>query len=105
MTSSSGTMDQVYKVTDYVMGRDNKAGPDGLTYSYYSNGAKYTQEFYKRGKLQGQRVVWYPNGKVQTVEQYNNGNLHGEMKRYDEEGNLTEHQRYENSKMVEDLMK
>lgn len=103
VTSSSGTLDQIYKVTDYITGQEHN-GRDGLVYAYYNNGKKYSQEYWKRGKLQGQRIVWYSDGSVKSLETFHKGKLHGEKKIYNEEGQLILHQRYDEDVMVEDFL-
>ena len=103
LTTNSGTLDNIYQVTDIITGKDSN-GKKGLIFTYYSNGKKFSQEYWKRGKLQGRRIEWYPDGTVKKLDTYKKGSLNGISKKYSEDGELEVHQRYKNDEMVEDLM-
>ena len=50
LTTNSGTLDNIYQVTDIITGKDSN-GKKGLIFTYYSNGKKFSQEYWKRGTL------------------------------------------------------
>ncbi|NLJ82253.1 MAG: hypothetical protein GX330_03910 [Bacteroidales bacterium] len=67
---------------------DKKQERDGKWTSWFDDGKKNSQGYYKNGKLHGEYTVWYPNEKIHYTGQYKNGEQTGNWKFYDEKGNL-----------------
>lgn len=67
---------------------------------YYHKGGidVMSEETYKNGLLDGERVVYYQNGKKSEVEPYKNGKLDGKAVMYSEKGVLLKEENYVNGK-------
>ena len=61
---------------------------DGYWVSYYENGNKWSEGFYKNGMNEGKRTTYFESGKVRYAGQYLNDKRVGKWRFYDEAGNL-----------------
>ena len=66
---------------------------------YFANGATFSEEFYKDGKLTGDLKNYYKNGKVLEHTQYEGGMKNGFSKKYSDEGVLIEEVNFVNDKL------
>ncbi|MBN8822447.1 MULTISPECIES: hypothetical protein [unclassified Spirosoma] len=69
---------------------------EGLIEEYYPSGQKGYTEFYKNGKLEGERLVWHSNGVLWGNEFYKNGLKDGAATWWYADGNLESKDSYSN---------
>ena len=70
-------------------GWNNKEGKrDGVWYSYFESGLKWSVQSYKDGLKDGESIVYYPNGKKHYEGFYTNDKKSGHWKFYNENGDL-----------------
>lgn len=68
---------------------DNSPRPlSGRSVSYYPDGKKMGEAFYKDGVLDGRAAAYYPNGKKKSEASYKQGILDGKSTRWDEAGKV-----------------
>ncbi len=71
--------------------------PEGeWKYYHFESKQLMSQEFYKKGKLEGVRKVFYKDGTVAEETNYKNGIKEGNSKTYSEKGQLLEAHVYKN---------
>ena len=63
---------------------------------YFPNGAIFSEEFYKDGKLEGELKNYYKNGNILEITQYSNGMKNGVSKKFSDQQVLIEKVTYEN---------
>ena len=61
---------------------------EGVTKSFYPNGAVETVKNYRNGKLEGVCKEFYDNGKEKQLSNYKDGMLDGKVKKYSSSGTL-----------------
>lgn len=61
---------------------------DGIWYSYYENGIKWSETSYKDGIKEGHSIVFYPNGKVRYLGDYSSDKKIGHWVFYLESGEI-----------------
>ena len=61
---------------------------DGYWVSYYENGNKWSEGYYRNGMNDGKRTTYFESGKVRYTGQYLNDRRIGKWQFYDEAGNL-----------------
>ena len=64
--------------------RNSSEQRDGVWYSYYENGNKWSELSYDKGVKNGASVVYYPNGQIHYKGQYKNDKKLGEWIFYTE---------------------
>ena len=74
----------------------NKQFEGQWTYYHYQSPAIMTTEFYKNGKLEGERKVFYKSGKIAEETNYKNGIRNGVYRKYTETGVILEEANYVN---------
>lgn len=74
----SGKLNSTVKVIKYNTDFFNKSVFDSTYTSYYENGEKEVEKFYKEGKLQGKYTYYYSNGDIASEYYYNNDILEGQ---------------------------
>lgn len=82
---------------------------------FYSNGQIEITEYYRNGKLNGERAIWYPDGKLLGRQFYVDGSLDGKSQWFYPSGQIHEegyylkgmpynvHKNYWDSNMINDL--
>lgn len=73
---------------------------NGQLMSYHDNGAVKSIEYYKKGKLHGEKTSYFPSGIVEYVENYKNGLLIGDRLEYFENGQLSIKTSYKKGKLT-----
>ena len=63
---------------------------------YFPNGAIFSEEFYKDGKLEGELKNYYKNGNILEITQYSNGLKNGVSKKFSDQQVLIEKVTYKN---------
>ena len=63
---------------------------------YFPNGAIFSEEFYKDGKLEGELKNYYKNGNIFEITQYSNGLKNGVSKKFSDQQVLIEKVTYKN---------
>lgn len=61
---------------------------DGYWVSYYKNGNKWSEGYYKEGLNDGKRTTYYESGKVRYIGYYQSDKRVGKWQFFDEAGNL-----------------
>lgn len=61
---------------------------DGIWYSYYENGVKWSESSYKNGVKDGYSIVFFHNGKVRYMGDYKNDEKTGHWVFYNEDGDI-----------------
>ncbi len=74
--------------------------PDGITKTYYENGALMDEATYKGGKLNGPYKRYFANGQLWQDLNYVDNKRDGREKTYDERGKLSADELYSNGQMV-----
>ncbi len=67
---------------------------DGVWYSYYETGVKWSESAYKNGLKDGHSIVFYPNGKMRYMGDYKNDKKTGHWTFYNETGEITKEEDY-----------
>jgi antitoxin component YwqK of YwqJK toxin-antitoxin module len=67
---------------------------NGVWYSYFENGNKWSETSYINGQKNGVSIVNYPNGKIHYKGQYKNDKKSGNWYFYKEDGNLDYEENY-----------
>ena len=68
--------------------RNSSEQRDGIWYSYYENGNKWSELSYDKGVKNGVSVVYYPNGKTHYKGQYINDEKSGDWVFYKAKGEI-----------------
>jgi antitoxin component YwqK of YwqJK toxin-antitoxin module len=70
-------------------GWNNKQGlRDGIWYSYYETGTKWSESSYKNGIKEGHSIVFFPTGKIRYMGDYKNDEKSGHWIFYNEAGEI-----------------
>ena len=67
---------------------------EGVWYSYFETGNKWSETTYKKGLKEGVSIVNYPNGKMHYKGQYKNDKKIGTWYFYNEDGTLDLEENY-----------
>jgi len=67
---------------------------DGVWYSYYETGVKWSEQSYNHGVKHGRSVVYFPNGKIHYEGEYKNDNKTGHWTFYNEAGEIEKEKNY-----------
>ena len=74
--------------------RNSNEQRDGVWYSYYENGNKWSELSYDKGVKNGTSVVYYPNGQIHYKGQYKNDEKSGDWTFYTETGEVDYSKQY-----------
>lgn len=85
------------KVSEGVL--KNKLPEGQWKYYHLDSPQLMTVEFYKAGKLEGERKVFYKNGSVAEISHYKNGLLEGNYKKFGENEKLLEDINYKQGEL------
>jgi antitoxin component YwqK of YwqJK toxin-antitoxin module len=86
---------------EYVVRFDKK---HGKYTTWYENGNKDIECFYKDGKLEGEYKCWYKNGNKEVECFYKDDKLEGEYKKYNSNSNIISYLIYENDEFMASLI-
>lgn len=78
---------------------DHSVG-DGFEKTWYANGKKKSEKYYKAGKKYGAWRAWHGNGKIAEMGHYNAGKHVGARKTWFENGHIETEEFYDNGKFV-----
>lgn len=67
--------------------------------TFYLTGGIMSREFYKNGKLEGERKYWYQDGQLQEQDFYRNGKREGEHKSWYDDGQINIQEFYQGGKL------
>lgn len=67
--------------------------------TWYADGNPELQQFYRDGKLEGERKFWYPNGRLGLLQFYRNGKREGRSRLWYINGQLESDESYQNGKV------
>jgi len=67
---------------------------EGLWISYYEDGTKWSESYYRDGKREGHSLTFFPNGEIRYVGEYTNDKKTGVWSFYDETGKLLKEEKY-----------
>lgn len=85
-------LDGKLRTVGFMLNRDRV----GKWIYYFPNGNLFSEEFYKKGKLEGTVTNYYKNKKELEVTNYSNGLKNGTSKKYSDQGILIEEVNYQN---------
>jgi len=74
--------------------RNSSSQRDGIWYSYYEHGSKWSAMSYNNGIKEGQSVVYFPNAKIHYKGQYKNDKKAGTWIFYTENGDVKNEEKY-----------
>ncbi len=77
-----------------IEGQKKDSLRDGVWYSYFENGNKWSETTYKKGLKEGPTLVNYPNGKLFYKGQYKNDKKTGHWIFYKEDGSVDYEENY-----------
>jgi len=67
---------------------------DGVWYSYYETGVKWSEQSYNHGLKDGRSVVYFPNGKIHYEGEYKDDKKFGHWIFYNEAGEIENEKNY-----------
>jgi hypothetical protein len=70
-------------------------GRNGKYITYYENGNKWVELFFKNGKREGTQYSWHKNGNLKSELNYVNGKKQGYQKWWKKDGKMLNHKYYE----------
>ncbi|MBI3134639.1 MAG: hypothetical protein HYZ14_08215 [Bacteroidetes bacterium] len=73
---------------------NDKLNREGLWISYYEEGTKWSESYYKDGKRDGHSLTFYPNGEIRYVGEYKNDQKTGTWTFYNQVGTITKEEKY-----------
>jgi len=96
MTNSTGSFIERYDNGNLKTEgwRSSESLRDGIWYSYYEHGSKWSEMSYKNGIKEGQSVVYFSNAKVHYKGQYKNDIKSGTWTFYKESGDVDYEKKY-----------
>lgn len=77
-----------------IEGQKKDSLREGVWYSYFENGNKWSETTYKKGLKEGATLVNYPNGKPHYKGQYKNDKKSGHWIFYKEDGSIDYEENY-----------
>jgi antitoxin component YwqK of YwqJK toxin-antitoxin module len=66
--------------------KDINGQRSGIWTSYYENGIKWSETYYRKGLKDGHSITFYPNGQVRFIGEYKNDEKYGEWTFNNEDG-------------------
>ncbi|MFD2569497.1 toxin-antitoxin system YwqK family antitoxin [Spirosoma soli] len=104
----NGKRDLAYQGTEKALnilrqafGIKQSVPKDGLKQSFYPTGQIEYKEFYKNGRLEGERLYWYPNGQLWGHETYVDGLKDGIAEVRFDDGHLARKEKYKAGSLVD----
>jgi antitoxin component YwqK of YwqJK toxin-antitoxin module len=96
--SNEITIDE--KKTQNKIKNEKPQGRNGKYITYYDNGNKWVELFFKNGLREGTQYSWHKNGKIKSELNYANGKKNGSQKWWKKDGKILNHKYYEKGEWV-----